>query len=174
MKYGRIIPYDTANGPGIRTSIFVSGCTNNCEGCFNKEAQDFTYGDAVTEDTVKKIISYLKNPYVEGLSILGGDPLCQDCEGLAILSGLVLSTSAIGKSTWLWTGFLWEDVFKKSLSSVNVAQQTLLELCSVVVDGLFIEKEKDLSLRWRGSANQRVIDVEKTLVSNKVVLVEGT
>lgn len=164
MNYSNIIPYDTANGEGIRTSLFVSGCTNNCQGCFNKESQDFNYGKPYTKQTEKEILEYISKPYVAGLSILGGDPLCQDVDGLQQLISLCIAVKNLGKSIWLWTGYTWES----SISYIYGGY--LLSLCDIVVDGPFIESKKDLTLAFRGSSNQRIIDVKKTLDKGEVVL----
>ena len=167
MNYGRIIKYDVANGEGVRTSLFVSGCTNHCPGCFNQEAQDFNYGKLYTQDTENILLDCIKQPYNSGLSILGGDPLCQDDMGLITLNFLVHKVHSLGKTVWLWTGFKWEDFnFTNNFS----LQSLLLSACDVVVDGPFIEAEKDLSLAFRGSRNQRIIDVRKTLGKGEIIL----
>ena len=174
MNYGRIIKYDVANGEGIRTSLFVSGCTNYCPGCFNQEAQDFNYGKPYTQDTENMLLDCVKQPYVAGLSILGGDPLCQNYQDMMKLIHLCNKTHNIGKNVWLWTGFVWKDVWNLVDSSEDGyiwrQRARLLEHCDVVVDGPFIEAEKDLTLAFRGSRNQRVIDVKKTLTKGKIIL----
>ena len=167
MNYGRIIKYDVANGEGVRTSLFVSGCTNYCPGCFNQEAQDFNYGKLYTQDTENMLLESINHSYISGLSILGGDPLCQDDAGLITLNSLVYKVHSLGKTVWLWTGFKWEDFnFTNNFS----LQSLLLSACDVVVDGPFIEAEKDLSLAFRGSRNQRIIDVRKTLGKGEIIL----
>lgn len=167
MNYGRIIKYDVANGEGVRTSLFVSGCTNHCPGCFNQEAQDFNYGKLYTQDTENILLDCIKQPYISGLSILGGDPLCQDDMGLITLNFLAHKVHSLGKTVWLWTGFKWEDFnFTNNFS----LQSLLLSACDVVVDGPFIETEKDLSLAFRGSRNQRIIDVRETLGKGEIIL----
>lgn len=169
MKYGRIIPLDTANGEGIRTSLFVSGCYNHCPGCFNKEAQDFGYGRLYTEETENKILERICKIYVDGLSVLGGDPLCQCEEDLHKLVKLCGKVKTIGKSVWIWTGFTWEYLMQEDRNSVQRAQKELLRLCDIVVDGPFIESKKDLTLAFRGSSNQRIIDVKKSFAAGKVI-----
>ena len=167
MNYGRIIKYDVANGEGVRTSLFVSGCTNHCPGCFNQEAQDFNYGKLYTQDTENILLDCIKQPYISGLSILGGDPLCQDDMGLITLNFLARKVHSLGKTVWLWTGFKWEDFnFTNNFS----LQSLLLSACDVVVDGPFIEAEKDLSLAFRGSRNQRIINVRETLGKGEIIL----
>ena len=167
MNYSQLIACDTANGEGIRTSLFVSGCTNHCPGCFNQEAQDFSYGKLYTQDTENMLLDCVKQPYISGLSILGGDPLCQDDMGLITLNFLTHKVHSLGKTVWLWTGFKWEDFnFTNNFSLKSM----LLSTCDVVVDGPFIEAEKDLTLAFRGSRNQRVIDVHKTLEKGEIIL----
>ncbi len=167
MNYSQLITCDTANGEGIRTSLFVSGCTNHCPGCFNQEAQDFNYGKLYTQDTENILLDCIKQPYISGLSILGGDPLCQDDMGLITLNFLAHKVHSLGKTVWLWTGFKWENFnFTNNFS----LQSLLLSACDVVVDGPFIEAEKDLSLAFRGSRNQRIIDVRKTLGKGEIIL----
>lgn len=173
MKYGRIIPFDIANGEGVRISLFVSGCYNHCPGCFNKEAQDFGYGEPYTEETENKILDRICKIYVDGLSILGGDPLCQNKEDLYTLIRLCEKVKVMGKSVWLWTGFTWEYLMQEDKNSVQRAQKALLKCCNVVVDGPFVESKKDLTLAFRGSSNQRIIDVEKSLTAGKVIEKEG-
>ena len=167
MNYGRIIKYDVANGEGVRTSLFVSGCTNHSPGCFTPEAQDSNYGKLYTQDTENILLDCITQPYISGLSILGGDPLCQDDAGLITLNFLAHKVQSLGKTVWLWTGFKWEDFnFTNNFS----LQSLLLSACDVVVDGPFIEAEKDLSLAFRGSRNQRIIDVRKTLEKGEIIL----
>ena len=167
MNYSQLIACDTANGEGVRTSLFVSGCTNHCPGCFNQEAQDFNYGKLYTQDIENILLDCIKQPYISGLSILGGDPLCQDDMGLITLNFLAHKVHSLGKTVWLWTGFKWEDFnFTNNFS----LQSLLLSACDVVVDGPFIEAEKDLSLAFRGSRNQRIIDVRETLGKGEIIL----
>ena len=167
MNYSQLIACDTANGEGVRTSLFVSGCTNHCPGCFNQEAQNFNYGKLYTQDTENILLDCIKQPYNSGLSILGGDPLCQDDMGLITLNFLARKVHSLGKTVWLWTGFKWEDFnFTNNFS----LQSLLLSACDVVVDGPFVEAEKDLSLAFRGSRNQRIIDVRKTLGKGEIIL----
>ncbi len=172
MNYAKIIPYDIANGEGIRTSLFVSGCTNHCPGCFNPEEQDFNYGQPFNGNAFGVVIDNLAKPTTSGFSILGGDPLCQDLTGILWLMILCEYTHSIGKNVWLWTGFVWEDIMGKPTENDKHAlfQQQLLRRCDVVVDGPFIEAQADRALLWRGSANQRVIDVKKTLEQGQIIL----
>ena len=167
MNYSQLITCDTANGEGVRTSLFVSGCTNYCPGCFNQEVQDFNYGKLYTQDTENILLESINYSYISGLSILGGDRLCQDDAGLITLNSLAHKVHSLGKTVWLWTGFKWEDFnFTNNFS----LQSLLLSACDVVVDGPFVEAEKDLSLAFRGSRNQRIIDVRKTLGKGEIIL----
>jgi anaerobic ribonucleoside-triphosphate reductase activating protein len=172
MNYGNIKFYDIANGEGIRTSLFVSGCTNHCQGCFNKEAQNFNYGQFYTSETEQIILKQISKPYIAGLSILGGEPLCQNNAGLTYLIELTNAVHGLGKTVWLWTGFVWEDFDHIKMSLNKALIKALLYNCDVVVDGPFIEAQKDLTLAFRGSSNQRVIDVQKTLAQGKIILYE--
>lgn len=175
MNYAKIRNYDIANGEGVRTSLFVSGCTNHCPGCFNPQEQDFSFGKPFTKETVAEIHEMLSNPVISGLSLLGGDPLCQDYRGIHDLIDLCFFTHSIGKTVWLWTGFIWENICDFSFPHEEMdnhkdAQMALLTECDVVVDGPFKIELADRMLVWRGSANQRVIDVRKTRSTGRVVL----
>lgn len=173
MNYGKIILHDVGNGPGIRATLFVSGCTNNCPGCFNPEAQDFAYGWQFTALDEEKIIKICKDPVVSGLSILGGDPFCQsqmDIYRLYMLCKYIRQD--LGKTVWIWTGYTWEQLMKMADSGNNWSVRSLLSATDVLVDGPFVEDQKNLALMWRGSANQRIIDVQKSLKGGEVVLYE--
>lgn len=170
MNYANIIPCDIANGEGIRTSIFVSGCTNHCPGCFNEEAQNFSYGQKYTKKTKKIILEQIEKPYIAGLSILGGEPLHQDTIGLLQLIDLCEEVHKLNKNIWLWTGCVWEDIFNQNASTTDVARKELIKHCDVVVDGPFVEAKKDLTLAFKGSFNQRIIDIKKSLAENKIVI----
>lgn len=164
MNYAQIRHYDIANGLGVRTTLFVSGCRFNCKECFNKEYQNFSYGNKYDEDTKIIIKSFISEPNVDGLSILGGDPLHQDDDGIMQLIELCDFTHSIGKDVWLWSGFIWEDVFKE-----KSMKQELIKNVDVFVDGLFNKDLKDLRLKFKGSSNQRVINVKRTLEENKII-----
>ena len=169
MYYSNIIEEDAANGIGFRTTLFVSGCNFHCKNCFNQKAQDFNYGKEYTEQTESYILEQLNKPYIKGLSLLGGDPLWQDVNGLKQLRQLVQKVHNLGKTVWIWSGFVYEDLLDGSGLSEEANERILLvHECDVFVDGLFEYDKKDLSLAWRGSKNQRVIDMNKT--KDKVVL----
>ena len=165
MNYSKIRKFDVSNGPGIRTTLFVSGCTNNCEGCFNKDLQDFNYGDKWTKETEEEFIGYVKNPNVKGVNILGGEPMeqIQDKDLFNLLKRIKEETK---KSIWLWSGYLYEDIIK------NEDRLSILSLVDVLIDGRFEIDKRNISLKYRGSSNQRVIDVLKSLEKNEVVEIQ--
>ena len=178
MNYSLINKVDIVNGPGIRVSLFVSGCNRHCKNCYNKEAQNFDNGEPFTQETYKTILEHVAKTYCSGLSILGGEPLDQDANGLIALFELVQDVHKLGKTVWLWTGYTWQEVFDKVVTNPKVCnmqpylQQILLSEIDVVVDGPFIEDYKNLSLPFRGSSNQGIIDVKKTLANGYVTLTE--
>ena len=161
IKYAQIRKYDVANGLGVRTSIFVTGCTHNCFNCFNEEYQDFDFGKTWTDKETQQIIEYLDNDHIGGLSILGGEPM-QNAPGLTHMIRDIRKHST--KDIWLWSGYTFEDILE------DKDRKKLLEEIDILVDGKFIEKKKDLTLKFRGSSNQRVIDVKKSLESGNIVL----
>lgn len=160
MNYAEIKNYDIANGPGLRVSLFVSGCTNHCPGCFNKETWDFNYGIPFTDETIDVILDMLNNKHIAGLSLLGGDPL-EESNQKALLP-LVKKVKSLypNKDIWCYTGFLFEDV----------REYEILPYIDVLVDGRFVEKLKVANLRFRGSTNQRIIDVKKTKEKSEIIL----
>ena len=171
MNYAAIRNHDIANGEGVRTSLFVSGCNFHCPGCFNPEAQNFEYGERFTWETAEKIMTMISDSTISGLSILGGDPLCQDADGMMTLSTLCRRVQDRGKTVWLWTGFLWEDVFALPCRDLqHQYQKFLLADCNIVVDGPFKQELADRKLIWRGSENQRIIDVQRTLSDGQITL----
>lgn len=171
MNYATIRNYDIANGEGVLTSLFVSGCNFHCPGCFNPEAQNFEYGERFTWETAEKIMTMISDSTISGLSILGGDPLCQDADGMMALSTLCRRVQDRGKTVWLWTGFLWEDVFALPCRDLqHQYQKFLLADCNIVVDGPFKQELADRKLVWRGSENQRIIDVQRTLSDGQITL----
>ena len=160
MRYGQIRQFDVANGEGIRTSIFVTGCTHCCKGCFNKDYQDFNAGELWTQRETEQVIEFLKDPMVDGLTILGGEPFQNAKELSEVVSQIRASTE---KSIWVYSGYTFEEI------CVVREMQGLLELCDVLVDGLFVEEKKDLTMRFRGSSNQRILDVKESLRCKKAV-----
>lgn len=168
MKYAKIKKTDVANGPGVRVSIFVSGCHHHCEGCFNSEAWDFNYGNDFTEDTIKEIIEAMNHDYITGLSLLGGEPFeLINQKGLLPLLKKVKEVYP-DKTIWAYSGFLYDELKEMDYPETK----EILSLIDVLVDGKFVESLKDPNLYFRGSSNQRVIDMKKTLKSKKIVLHE--
>lgn len=169
MNYADIKRVDVANGEGVRVSVFVSGCNHHCEGCFNKCAWDFNYGNKFTDAEIDKVLSYLNHEYISGLSLLGGEPLeLVNQEGLLPLVKKVKEKFP-QKNIWCYTGFDFEkDVVGKMILG-NKISRDLLSYIDVIVDGKFEEEKKDLRLRFRGSSNQRIIDVQESLKTNKLV-----
>ncbi len=161
MNFAQIRKYDVANGPGIRTTIFVTGCTHKCHNCFNEEYQDFDFGDPWTQKETDEVIEDLKLDEVRGLTILGGEPFQNEVDLLQVLRDI---KKEVQKDIWIFSGYTYEEILKDD------NKKKLLEECDVLVDGRFVEALKDLSLRFRGSSNQRIIDVQKSLESNEVVL----
>ena len=166
MNFEQIAVCSVENGLGMRVSLYVSGCKFHCKNCFNPETWDFNHGNLFTTETAKIIKENLSLPYISGLSLLGGDPLWQDNQGIEQLIELAEFTQSINKDVWMWTGFLWEDIFN---NKENILKQELVKKCSVVVDSLYEDTKKDLSIAFRGSKNQRIIDVKKSLEKNKVI-----
>ncbi len=161
MNYGQIRKYDVANGEGIRTSIFVTGCNHHCKGCFNEEYQDFDFGDKWTDKETREVIEDLKLPEVSGLTLIGGEPMEHPRELREIVEKI---KSEVDKTIWIYSGFTYEKILE------DEDKLALLKECDILVDGLFIEKELDLSLRFRGSRNQRVIDIQKSLANGEVTI----
>ena len=167
MNYADIRPIDVANGPGIRVSVFVSCCTHACPECFNPEAWDFAYGKPFTQTEVHAVLQALEKPYVKGLSLLGGEP-CHPRNQPAVLD-LVRQVRAQtpNKDIWCYTGYLFEDL---AAGRVGEYGRELLEQLDVLVDGPFIAARKNLGLRFRGSSNQRMIEVRPSLEKGEAVL----
>ena len=162
MRYHQLRKMDISNGPGIRVSIFVQGCTFHCKGCFNPETWDFKGGMELTDDVIDKLLIDADKNYIRGLSILGGEPLHpSNIEGVTNIAKK-FKEKFKDKDIWLWSGFLFDD--KKD--------EEIFKYLDVVVDGQFKIEEKDPRLSWKGSKNQRVIDVKKSLKSKKIVLYE--
>lgn len=162
MNYNVIRQLDIANGPGCRVSLFVQGCTFNCPGCFNTVARDFEGGKEFTDQTMNLLLELARPDHISGLSILGGEPLHP--RNRTDVLNLVKKFKEVypNKTVWLWTGFLWEEVASDLVDSK----------VDVVVDGRFVEELKDLRLKYRGSSNQRVIDVQASLKNNNIILYE--
>ncbi len=169
MNYAKIKECDVANGPGVRVSVFVSGCNHHCKGCFNQEAWDFCYGKEFNQETIDQVLKDLDKDYIEGLSLLGGEPLEHaNQKGLLPLIKQVKEKFP-NKSIWCYTGFDFEkDVMGNMYKNWEETKELISDI-DVIVDGKFEEEKKNLSLRFRGSENQRLIDVQKSVAQNKVV-----
>ena len=172
MNYATIKNCDIANGPGVRISLFVSGCTHRCKGCFNEVAWDFNYGQPFTQETVEMILEMMAPSYIKGITLLGGEPF--EPKNQPALLELVkrIRQKYPDKSIWAFSGYLYEkDILAGRLGDPAITR-AFLEHIDVLVDGPFVESLKDLSLRFRGSSNQRLIDVKRSLAQGQTVLWE--
>lgn len=170
MNYAEIKNCDIANGPGVRISLFVSGCTHHCPGCFNSVAWDFSYGKCFTEETEDMLLKMLKPSYITGLTLLGGEPFePQNQPTLAAFLKRVREAYP-EKTIWAYSGYIFEkDILSGKLGDWETTQ-AFLNSIDVLVDGPFVQAQKNISLRFRGSENQRIIDVPASLASGKTVL----
>ena len=163
MRYNKIRKMDISNGPGVRVSIFMQGCAFNCKNCFNKETHDFNGGKEFTEDTINRVLELCNNDNVEGLSILGGEPMHpSNIEGTTKLAK-AFKEKFPNKNLWAWTGFTFDNYLKNKEVSKYI---------DVLVDGQYIDELHNPTLKWKGSSNQRVIDVQKSLKENKIHLID--
>lgn len=170
MYYGEIKNYDVANGSGVRVTLFVSGCTNRCEGCFQPETWNFRYGTPFTAETEEKILGMLHPAYITGLTLLGGDPF--EPQNQADLLPFVrrVKQQYPQKNVWAYTGFTYESLLTEGSHPRCAETDELLGLIDVLVDGPFVLKLKDIALRFRGSSNQRLIDMNKTRKCGEIIL----
>lgn len=178
MRYAQIRSTDISNGEGIGVSLFVQGCPFHCKGCFNSETWDFNGGEQWTTDKLNKFILLAGQPFVKRISILGGEPLCR--ENLSEVLSLVkeIRSAFPQKNIWLYTGFTWEGIIHPAITDdfnperdlTMVLRKQVVHNIDILVDGRYEENERDLSLAFRGSRNQRVIDVQASLKQGKVVL----
>ncbi|MBQ9069542.1 MAG: anaerobic ribonucleoside-triphosphate reductase activating protein [Eggerthellaceae bacterium] len=169
MNYGNIKYFDIANGVGVRTTLFVSGCTHACPGCFQPETWDFSYGEEFTREVENQIIESLKPTYVAGLTVLGGEPMePSNQEALAPFLKRV-KEELPDKTIWLYTGDVWDDLVLGG-DRCTIDTPDILSCVDVLVEGPFVEAEKDVGLKFRGSANQRIIDMPATLATGTVQL----
>ena len=172
MNYAELKTYDIANGPGIRLSLFVSGCNHRCPGCFNEQAWDFNYGKEFTQETIDYIIDTLSFGAYAGVTFLGGEPLeIENQRGLLPLARKIKEVYP-DKTIWCFTGYVFEkDILNRMIPKWKYTKK-MLEQIDYLVDGPFVEAKKDITLRFRGSSNQRIIDVKKSLETGEVVLWE--
>lgn len=162
MNYGQIRKYDIANGNGIRTSIFVTGCTHKCFNCFNEEYQNPQAGSLWTDKETAEVLAYVSDPNVAGLTLLGGEPF-QNVDGLLPVVTKVRE-AVPHKDIWAYSGHTWDEII------ACPSKRALLEQCDILVDGKFVDALRDPSLRFRGSKNQRIIDVKQSLATGEVVI----
>lgn len=162
MNYAEINKVDIANGPGCRVSVFVQGCDFHCKNCFNQNAWDFNGGVVFNDNTIQKILSLCKYEYIDGLSILGGEPLHpKNIDGTLQLMK-AFKERFPNKNIWLWTGFKYEDITRKEI----------FNYIDVLVDGQYVDELRDLTLKFRGSSNQRIINIPETIKQNKIILLD--
>ena len=173
MHYVTIKPYDIANGPGVRVSLFVSGCRHHCPDCFNAEAWDFDFGEPFTQETIEAILQHLKLPYIQGLTLLGGEPFEPENQPAVLDLVRQVREYCPDKTVWAFSGFTLEQLLSGQTGPVAITQALLSHL-DVLVDGPFLSALKDLSLRFRGSSNQRIIDLPATLQTGNIVLWDET
>lgn len=163
MNYAQIRKYDIANGPGVRTTIFLTGCTLNCKNCFNKEYQNFHFGKVFDEKAFDEVMDCLSDANISGLSVLGGEPF-DNLEGLREFITKVRAKSE--KDIWIYSGYTFEELLEKD------GAMDVLKNIDVLVDGRFVEDLKDLKLKFRGSSNQRIIDMKRTLEEDEILLMD--
>ncbi|MBP3706872.1 MAG: anaerobic ribonucleoside-triphosphate reductase activating protein [Clostridia bacterium] len=173
MYYGAVKKCDIANGPGVRVSLFVSGCRNRCKNCFQPETWAFDYGNEFTPKTQDEIIKMLIPSYISGLTVLGGEPF--ECENQKELLPFLkrVKKEFPNKTIWAFTGFTFEELRDAESRAYCEETEEILCLIDVLVDGRFVEEKKDITLKFRGSSNQRIIDLKKTLFSKEIVLWQG-
>lgn len=169
MHYGTIKKRDIANGPGVRVSLFVSGCTHRCPGCFNAATWDFHYGEPFTPETEREILDLMEPAYIGGFSLLGGEPMEPQNQRALLPLLRKIKAQYPTKSIWCYSGYTLEELQGGSRARCEVTDE-LLSLIDVLVDGEFVEAKKDIRLRFRGSSNQRLIDLAKTRAAQKIML----
>lgn len=170
MNYAQVFLYDIANGPGCRTTLFVSGCTHHCKGCFNEIAWDFNYGKPFTEEVENELLKESASPFVNGFTILGGEPM-ETVNQRALISFLRKAKKMYkDKTIWIYSGYTYEELIdtRNTRCHCEVTDE-ILSLIDVLVDGEFEIKKKDISLKFRGSSNQRLIDMKKTREKGEIV-----
>lgn len=163
MRYNKIRKMDISNGPGVRVSIFMQGCTFNCKNCFNPETHDFNGGKEFTDDTIKKVLDLAGQEYIVGLSILGGEPLHPKNIDATTKLAKAFKEEFPDKTIWVWSGFLFDRDLK---------EKEILKYIDVLVDGQYVDELHNPLLKWRGSSNQRVIDIKASLKKKQVIWLE--
>ena len=171
MNYGSIKPVDIANGEGIRVTLFVSGCRHHCKNCFNPETWNFNYGNIFDKTVEDQILEYLNHDFIKGLTLLGGEPMePENQEGLLPFIKRVREKFGNTKNIWSYTGFVYDKDLISGGRAYTKYTDELLSNIDVLVDGPFVESLKNLSLKFRGSSNQRIIDLKNTREQNNIVL----
>jgi len=171
MNYAEIKKTDIANGAGVRVSLFVSGCRHHCPDCFNACTWDFGYGTPFTSETEDMIMKYLSPDYISGLTLIGGEPFEPENQRQLLLLTERVKKELPHKDIWCYSGFTFEEILKGSRAATEYSR-ALLQNIDVLVDGRFERDKKDIRLKFRGSTNQRIIDIKQTLLQNKIVLWE--
>ena len=169
MYYGNIKNYDIANGAGVRVTLFVSGCTNHCKGCFQPETWDFNYGRPFTDETEEELLNMLKPAYIRGLTVLGGEPFEPDNQRVLLPFIRRVRKMYPSKDIWMFSGFTYEELKTEGSHPRCECTDELLTLTDILIDGRFVEEKKNISLQFRGSENQRILDMKKTLAANAPV-----
>ena len=163
MRYNKIRKMDIADGPGVRVSIFMQGCTFNCKNCFNHDTHDFNGGKEFTDETIDRVLELCDKDHIEGLSILGGEPMHpKNIEGTTKLAK-AFKEKFPNKNVWAWSGFLFDRDLK---------DKEVLNYIDTLVDGQYVDELRDPTLKWKGSTNQRVINVQESLKSNNITLID--
>lgn len=172
MNYGEIKNCDIANGEGVRVSLFVSGCTHHCKNCFNAETWDFNFGKPFTKETEDKILEELAPDYIDGFSLLGGEPFEPENQKVLLPFLRRIKDKYPQKSIWCYTGYLFDEELKSESRARCEYTDEMLSLIDVLVDGEFIQDLYDISLQFKGSANQRIIDIQKSVAKGQIALYE--
>ena len=172
MHYSNIKNYDIANGSGVRVSLFVSGCRNHCKNCFQPETWDFSHGEPFTEDTAEEIIAMLDKSYIDGLTLLGGEPFEPENQVELVRFLKSVKERLPEKNVWAFTGFTFEELFEEECRGRCEVTDELLSMIDVLVDGRYVDELRDITLKFRGSSNQRLIDVKETFEAGEVVLID--
>lgn len=172
MNYGKIYNCDTTNGPGLRVTVFVSGCRHHCPGCFNPETWNFEYGKPFTSETISKIVMLASENFIQGVTFLGGEPMEPENQPMIALTMMAIKAFLPKKDIWLYSGYSFEELnYDKSPIHTEFTNH-ILELTDVLVDGEFIQDQKDVQLKFRGSSNQRVLDCKMSLELNRAIWVK--
>ena len=170
MRYAQITPFEVCNGKGAGVSLFVQGCHFHCKGCFNQESWDFCGGKDWTKEVENKFFELIERPYIKRVTILGGEPLANENVVDVYNLTLKIKDKFPEKSVWLYTGYKWEHIFNPERDIVLNHRKRVVEMCDVLIDGRFVEGLKDLTLKFRGSSNQRVINVQESVKKQEIVL----